>query len=53
MPCFLPLPLIKLEKHYALNWLIASLFVLFGQSQASIVLKSVGNNTVVKKKDSN
>ena len=34
---------IKRVKYCAPNWLIASLFVLFGQSQARIILKSVGN----------
>ena len=33
----------KRAKHYSRIGLIALLFVLFGESQTSIILKSVGN----------
>ena len=33
--------------------LVVSLFVLFGQSRTSIILKSEGINAVVKRQDSN
>ena len=44
---------IKRAKHYAPNWFNCLTVCLFEQSQASIILKSMGTNAVVKRKDSN
>ena len=42
---------IKRAKHYVLNWFNCLIFVLFGQSRASIILKGMVNNAVMKKKN--